>query len=126
MRILVIDDERDIVDVISGFLAGGTHLVEGTTDARTGVSWLESGDFDVVITDVLLPEVDGIEITRLVRRRFPELWVVAISGGTSRFPGTTALRLAELSGADRILHKPFSRAELLEAVEAKGRQRISA
>lgn len=119
MRVLVIDDDEEILDIVSAFLHGAGHEVQATTSAKRAMDWLESGRFDALVTDVLLPEIDGVEIMRLVRKKYPDMWTVAISGGTSRFPASSALRLTELFGADRALFKPFSEAELLASLEVQ-------
>jgi CheY-like chemotaxis protein len=69
-----------------------------------------------VLTDVLLPEADGLEVIRAVQKEFPSVPLIAMSGGSARLPGTDALQLARLLRARAILPKPFSEDDLLAAI----------
>ena len=118
-RVLIVDDEPDIREVIgSMLLAAGYDVVEQESGAAA-LSAVNGGGFDVVITDVLMPDVDGVAIVQAVRRKEPNCRVIAISGGSSRMPAAVGLRLTEAFGADAVLYKPFSRAELLAAVNGQ-------
>lgn len=117
MRILAVDDQKDILATIGTMLQGSGHEVTLVQDADTALTQIEGGGFDVLITDILMPDKDGIEVIKALRRRHPNLWIVAMSGGGRKVAATISLKLSEAFGADRVLFKPFRRAELLAAIE---------
>jgi CheY-like chemotaxis protein len=114
--VLVIDDEPEMRDIVCELLESGGHAaIKGRhgLPARLDVVNLS---YDLLITDISMPEVDGLELIRLVKTRNPALPIIAISGGTSRLQAETALRLGSRMGADASLAKPIKRAELLTMV----------
>ena len=125
-RILVIDDEPDVRDGIKRVLdrAGfSVRTVDNATDAMLELKRLAA---DVVITDIIMPKVNGVDAIDGIVREFPMVRIVAISGGgnfdvTGYQPAaitTTAyLAAAKLAGAHCILTKPFESRELIAAVE---------
>jgi YesN/AraC family two-component response regulator len=125
-RILVIDDEPDVRDGIKRVLdrAGfSVRVVDNATDAMLELKRLAA---DVVITDIIMPKVNGVDAIECIVREFPMVRIVAISGGgnfdvTGYQPAaitTTAyLAAAKRAGAHCILTKPFESRELIEAVE---------
>jgi CheY-like chemotaxis protein len=117
MRVLVIDDDPDVLDLIAAFLGDAGHETQTTASSREGLRFLETEHFDALITDVLIPELDGIEIMRAVRKKLPELWIIAMSGGTDRLSANTALRMTQMLGTNRILYKPFAQEHLIAALD---------
>jgi CheY-like chemotaxis protein len=125
-RILVIDDEPDVRDGIKRVLdrAGfSVRVVDNATDAMLELKRLAA---DVVITDIIMPKVNGVDAIECIVREFPMVRIVAISGGgnfdvTGYQPAaitTTAyLAAAKRAGAHCILTKPFESRELIEAVQ---------
>jgi len=125
-RILVIDDEADVRDGIKCVLdrAGfSVRVIDNAADAMLELKRLAA---DVVITDIIMPKVDGVAAIDCIVREFPMVRIVAISGGgnfdvTGYQPAaitTTAyLAAAKRAGARCILTKPFESRELIEAVE---------
>ena len=124
--ILVIDDETEVRDGIKRVLdrAGfSVRVIDNATDAMLELRRLAA---DVVITDIIMPRVNGVDAIECIAREFPMVRIVAISGGgnfdvTGYQPAaitTTAyLAAAKRAGAHRILTKPFESQELIEAVE---------
>jgi CheY-like chemotaxis protein len=115
-RILVIDDESMVRASIEAVLSGRGHAVSLAADGREGLDRLKTGDFDLIITDLIMPEMEGIETILAIRRQSPGLRILAISGGGRRQIGDF-LEMAEKLGANAVLRKPFSSAELLGAVD---------
>jgi CheY-like chemotaxis protein len=125
-RILVIDDELDVRDGIKRVLdrAGfSVRVVDNATDAMLELKRLGA---DVVITDIIMPKVNGVDAIDRIVREFPTVRIIAISGGgnfdvTGYLPAaitTTAyLAAAKRAGAHCILTKPFGSRELIAAVE---------
>jgi two-component system, OmpR family, phosphate regulon response regulator OmpR len=112
-RVLIIDDDEALAGMVREFLAARGLAVESEGRARTGLACLERNDFDAVILDVMLPDLDGFEVCRRIRERsnVPILMLTARGEETDRIVGL------EL-GADDYLPKPFSLHELLARLRA--------
>jgi len=114
-RILVIDDEAPIRKLLREALRRAGHEVLDAPEGRSGLSLLQEQAVDVVITDLLMPEQEGIETILELRKKFPQIKVIAISGGGKR--GFDFLSAASHFGAHLTIAKPFEMRELVEAVE---------
>lgn len=114
-KILVIEDDREIGRMITTVLTRHGYTVYGAGDGREGMrifGWFRP---DLVITDVFMPEMDGIEVIRDIRRGPSDVKIIAISGGAS-MPAEDALRLAKRLGANSVMAKPFMAEHLLAMV----------
>jgi CheY-like chemotaxis protein len=115
-RILLVDDNDAIRTVLRRLLArSGFDVVE----ARNGVEALaahRAQPADIVVTDLIMPEKEGLETILELRRMQPRLRIIAMSGG-GRVRAQDYLKLAAALGASRTLAKPFSEAELLKAIQ---------
>lgn len=116
-KILVVDDDVDIRKVVALNLTKLGHLVSLAGDGREAASEIAKTDFDVVITDVLMPEKDGLELIQEMRRKARSPRIVAMSGGGKSL-SISYLELARRLGAHALLNKPFSSSELVAAVDA--------
>lgn len=114
-KIVVIDDEAMIRAVIRKILERAGHTVSEAGDGDMGLKRVKEESPDLVITDLIMPEREGIETIQLLRGDFPTLRILAISGTGSAAEGGP-LRDAELFGADDSLAKPFTAGELQECV----------
>lgn len=115
-HILVIDDNRDLRELIHFVLIGEGHTVALAADGDAGLRAQKTKPADVVITDIFMPNQDGLETIARLRRDYPRAKIVAMSGGGSRVKGEGTLRTAKEIGAHWILPKPFGNDELLRAV----------
>jgi DNA-binding NtrC family response regulator len=113
-RILVIDDEPDMRAILEKILKSAGHEVILATDGREGVEKYCTSPADLVITDLFMPNQEGLETIGELRRRFPEVAIIAMSGKTAAL---TMLSIAQKFGAIGMLHKPFAADELIAAVE---------
>lgn len=114
-RILVIDDQEPIRRIVRRALEQAGHQIMDASDGEMGMQLLAQHGADVVITDIFMPGMDGIQALREVRKRFPATKVIAMSGGDSS--GLLDLRKdAELLGAVKSVHKPFTAREIVDAV----------
>jgi len=122
VSILVLEDEEQIRTMLVDALSGAGHRVESATDGLTGLARFQGGHFDVVLTDLSLPECSGLDVARSVKRIQPETPVVLITGwGHLLDPD----RLRE-SGVDLMLVKPFRLERLLSVLDDALRLRPSA
>lgn len=125
-RIIVIDDERDVRDALQVTLASAGHVVRTAADGPSGIAACESEAPDLVLTDLVMPQVHGFDVIARLREIAPACRIVAISGGGNLASGgyepesvkTNAYLAAALElGADAVLKKPFNRRELLDVIE---------
>lgn len=116
-RILVIDDEELIRETIRMKLEQVGHEVIEAADGIEGLLALEEGPFDLVVTDIIMPEQEGIETIRKIRNRDPQVGIIAISGG-GRGHNYQFLDIAKKLGANGALPKPFTGPQLLGLVES--------
>lgn len=114
-RILVIDDQDDVRDVVMDILKENGHSVDGVGDGRTGLRLIATEKFDLVITDIIMPRKQGFDLIVEIRAKYPGLKIVAMSGGGQGDP-SDYLRIATQLGADMVLAKPFGPAVLGAAV----------
>ena len=115
-RILVVDDDADVRAAARAILEDAGHEVVEAVDGAAGLRAYRDASFDLVLCDLFMPDVDGIELIRTLRRGSPNVKVIAMSGGA--FDGTLdLLDLAPYLGAAEVLPKPFSLDELVRAVE---------
>lgn len=117
-RILLVDDDPLLLQTLAQLLTTLGHEVIRAVDGRQALAWLRREACDLVLTDVLMPELDGLEMIRHVARERPGLPVIAMSGGSARMPGAEGLQLARRLGARAILPKPFGTAELSEVINS--------
>ncbi len=124
-KILVIDDERDVRDSVAKVLERAGHEVRIADGAAAGLDAFHTYGADLVITDIIMPEQNGVDVINALRQSGTKLRIIAISGGGNFGPlGYTPLAIttnaylaaAKKSGADEVLTKPFDRQELLAVV----------
>jgi CheY-like chemotaxis protein len=120
-RILVIDDEPFVLEALTRVLASSAVAVIGASNADAGLTAMRESPIDLAIIDVILPGMDGVEAIKIMRREFPDVRIIAISGGgnfglNSYLPeaiSTNAyLAACKAAGANGTLAKPFETAEL--------------
>ena len=118
MRLLVIDDDNLVRAALTDMLQTAGFEVVTASNGRFGLELLNTTPVDAIITDILMPEQEGLETVREARQRFPDIRILAISGGGAGGGETQLLRFAESFGADQTLPKPFTGSQLVAAVRA--------
>jgi CheY-like chemotaxis protein len=113
--ILVVDDEPGIRDLLCIMLAGAGHSVSTAEDGLQAPKILASHPIDIVITDLLMPERDGLEFITEIRKTYPAVKIIAMSGG-GHIARDSYLRIAKTFGAHFLLEKPFTQANVIEAI----------
>lgn len=114
-RILLIDDDDSVRTALRLLLAHSGHTVIEARNGKEGLASYERSQVDLVITDILMPEKEGLEVLMALRNRQPPVKIIAISGGGRQNPAGY-LHTAKMMGAARVLEKPFSNAVLMAAV----------
>jgi DNA-binding response OmpR family regulator len=114
-RILLVDDDTGIRKLVRRVLVRAGYEVAESTDGLNGLRQMRAGHFDLLITDLVMPDMDGLELIRETRASRPEVPILAMSGG-GKVPAPVYLRLAEVLGAGKVLAKPFEIPALLQAV----------
>lgn len=113
-RILVIDDDARIRLLLRRVLEKDGHQVEEAGDGASGCDRQRAGGFDLIVTDIVMPDQEGVETIRVLKREFPKLPIIAISGGGGQ--GIDYLAMAKKMGADLVLAKPFGNHDVSAAV----------
>lgn len=114
--ILVIDDEPALREILSHVLTEAGHRVVTAGNGKEASKALATSAFDVVVTDVIMPEKDGMQVISEVRKKFPEVRIIAMSGG-GHVSRDQYLKIAKGLGAHAILEKPFANQKLLDTIE---------
>ena len=125
-KILLIDDEEDIRDSVIKTLTRAGYTIDAVSSAEEALTYSEENSVDLVITDLIMSKMNGVELIRKLRKDHPAIKIIAISGGGNFGPlayqpdaiTTTAyLEAAADAGADSVLTKPFQRDELIAQVK---------
>ena len=114
LRILLVEDEPGLVMTLSDLLTGENYDVEAAADGPTGQSRALSGDFDLMILDVMLPGKNGFDVCRELRQQKCDIPILMLTAKSQVVDRVVGLKL----GADDYLAKPFDPAELLARIEA--------
>ena len=115
-KILVIDDDELVRSTVAAALEHAKHEVVQASDGQEGVNTFQGGKFDLVVTDIIMPEKEGIETIIEIRQRDPQVKIIAISGG-GRTSNQIFLDVAKKFGAVDVLPKPFTPKQLVTMVQ---------
>lgn len=118
MQVLIVEDEVRLAETLAQLLREQKYMVDMVHDGRDGLAYAESGHYDVVVLDVMLPGMDGFQVARALRKRknaVPILMLTAKSGVADKVQGLDC-------GADDYMTKPFAPEELLARVRALTRR----
>ena len=116
VKILVIDDDAAMREMVRRALADAHHEVIEAADGIEGIKSFRAEAPAIVITDIVMPEQEGIQTIREMRAIRSDCVIIAMSGGGAG-PGELYLNIAKMSGADAVLAKPFRPAELVALVD---------
>jgi two-component system, cell cycle response regulator CpdR len=120
LAILLVEDEVPLREPLRMCLEKAGHLVVTASCGREAKELVAERDFDVVITDIVMPDGDGFEVIVELRRRRPQAQIIAISGGGTYLDPLHCLRVARNLGAHQVLMKPFKPDQLLQTVAQAG------
>jgi DNA-binding response OmpR family regulator len=114
-HILVIDDDITVNNMIVDTLTNAGYKAEGVFDGKDGLTRLTEKEFDLIITDVIMPEKEGFETIREIRKTNETVPIIAISGG-GRIGPENYLEIARKAGANYTFQKPFQTAPFITAI----------
>jgi CheY-like chemotaxis protein len=128
-NILLIDDDQDFREYVAAALQRKGHSVTAVSSGRDLIERIAApelcGSFDVIVTDILMPDVDGLEVILAAKAAQPTCRVIAMSAGGQINRSDVYLRMADALGAENTLAKPFLISELCDAVNDNPRRRGS-
>jgi CheY-like chemotaxis protein len=117
-RILVVDDNADQLEIIVGILERNGYAPSSTTNAHQALQLVQAQPFDVILTDIVMPRLDGVELCAVARRRNPDIQAVIFTGNAAPDIADRARQM----GAGAVLQKPFTSNDLLAAVREASEQ----
>jgi CheY-like chemotaxis protein len=112
-RILVVDDESYVRDLLQRVLTRRGHEVDVAADGETALELMQAHTYDLVLTDVVMPGIDGFDLLRRVKATYPAVTVIVLTGYARKQSISDFL----LYGADEYLSKPFQVQALLDSVD---------
>ena len=110
-KILLVEDEERVRALLKGVLESNGYEVQEASSGKEALQSYARSPPDLILTDLVMPDVEGIELIAKIRKSDPNLKIIAMSG-------SNYLYIAERLGADHIMEKPFSNKALLNAVKA--------
>ena len=116
LSVLVADDTADLLALITAWLEDAGHRVVRAANGREVIALAQQQRFDLIVTDILMPDGDGWDAIAEVQRVAPQTRILAMSGGAREMPANAVLRVARGAGAIGMLQKPFSRPDFFDAV----------
>lgn len=117
-KILLVDDNAPLLGVMAILLQQEGHETTLAADGGQALKLVANHDFDLIITDLVMPEKEGIETILALRKDFPGIKLIAMSGGGTSLDGRQMLNIAQKLGATQILEKPFTDEALIAAVNS--------
>ncbi len=117
--IMIIDDEPLVRDMLSQMMEREGYNVISAENGRTAYEMLQLAPMpDLIITDLIMPEMDGIELIREIRKKDNSVGIIALSGGSRHIDATTNLDIADCVGANLVISKPVERSTILEKISS--------
>jgi len=114
--ILLVEDEKDLREMLKASLIRRKYIVIEAENGKDAISHFKPLITDLLITDLIMPDEDGLKVIIKLKKLKPTLKIIAISGGGKAGPGSY-LNLAKALGADAIFSKPFSVHDLISKIE---------
>ncbi|BAI76202.1 two component, response regulator (plasmid) [Azospirillum sp. B510] len=117
MKILIVDDAENVRYSLRTSLEDAGYTVEEAVDGEEALTRLDSDAFDLVIADVWMPRLNGIDLLQKMRAISPNTPVLIITGGAARIPIESTAAMARTWGADKVFYKPFDNSELIKFIQ---------
>ena len=117
MQVLLVEDSPEVSLSVREILSSVGHDVSDASNGKEALDKISQTEFDLVVSDIWMPEMDGIALLKEIRGAGNEVPVVVISGGAPNAPLTYTAPLASTFGANAVIYKPFEKEELLQAID---------
>lgn len=118
MNVLLVEDSPEVSLSVREILSGAGHAVDDADNGKAALDKLSNNTYDLVVSDIWMPEMDGIALLKEIRGEGNDVPVVVISGGAPNAPLTYTAPLASTFGANAVIYKPFEKEELLKTIDA--------
>jgi DNA-binding response OmpR family regulator len=115
--ILIVEDDEDLREMLKISLVKRKYTVLEASDGKEAILHFKPAITDLVVTDLIMPDEDGLKVIMKLKEIKPEIKIVAISGGGKAGPGNY-LNVARALGADEVLPKPFSLKDLISKIDS--------
>ena len=112
MKILIIDDEKTITTLLTMTLSSVGYATSCAKSGKEGLKRLAEEDIDLIISDICMPEMDGLQLLRIVRQQYPDIGVIIITGNPGHYQPEDIIR----AGAIDLVGKPFNLKDLLSII----------
>lgn len=116
MKIIIVDDEISFTQGLQLVLEHKGYSVDVADNGSSAIKLFKSHTYELVVTDIIMPEMDGIELILKLTKEYPDVKIIAISGG-GRISASGHLDAAQKIGADEVLAKPFTTKQLLDTIQ---------
>ena len=116
-RILVMEDDMQFRQMLRLTLERGGYEVVEAPDGKEGIRLYRQSPTDLILTDIIMPEKEGVETIIELKRDFPDVKIIAMSGGSRGLDAHNCLSYVKGLGVSQIFTKPFDRKELLEVIQ---------
>lgn len=120
-RILIVEDERSVRDKMATYLQEKGWEMGTASNGKEGLSLLQTSTYDLVVTDILMPGINGIELIRKIKKDYPNIKILACSEGghsiAKEFVASILLNMSIRFGADDGIKKPFYREDFIDLIE---------
>lgn len=111
-KILIVDDSRELSDIICEYMEANGYKADTTTESLDALRLISANGYDLVVSDIHMPGMDGLELMAQIKARYPGLPVVLITG----YSVSEARKIAMEKGADDFIGKPFHMKEIFDVV----------
>ena len=115
-HILVLDDEMEMRFILETFLRHAGHTVDSAGDGKAGMRLIEQNSYDLVITDVIMPEMDGLEVLMAIKKKYQDMRIIVMTGGTAKTSRDLLMSVAKSMRADALVDKPLDLKELATVI----------
>jgi len=112
IKILIVDDEKSIIDILNAYLTRSGYIVESSPNIKQAVEYLDNGDVNIVLCDIILQQEDGYELLEYVKKNFSDIAVLMMTGHVETHSIKTSLQ----KGADDYISKPIKFSELSNVI----------
>lgn len=114
--VLLVEDDPQVRSMLHDTLEEEGHTIKEAENGREAIDAYRKDPADIVVTDIIMPGKDGVEALHILKRDFPDIKVIAISGGSANIRGEHLLDTAKKLGAARVFNKPVDLEELTTAI----------